>query len=90
VDRGFDPDTADPFRGLTAHADGGDAPVDLRGARSGHQPSDQASALRTRPWSGPALRTLFRAWTAIASSYRSDGPIGEPEYGTLHSRSAES
>jgi hypothetical protein len=90
VDRGFDPDVADPFRGLTAHVDGGDAPVDLRSARAGNQTSEQGSALRTRPWSWPAMRALFTAWAAIASSYRSDGPMGEPEDGTIDTRSAES
>ena len=36
------------------------------------------------------MRALFTAWAAIASSYRSDGPMGEPEDGTIDARSAES
>ena len=90
MDRGFDPDAADPFRGLTAHADGGDAPVDLRGAGASSQRPEQGSDLRTRPWSWPALRALFTAWVSIASSYRSEGRVGEAEDGTIHSGSTES
>jgi hypothetical protein len=90
VDRGFDPDAAEPFRGLTAHADRGHAPVDLPGARPGNSPSDHAAAVRTRPWSRHALRALFTAWAAIASSYRADAHMGEAEDRTVHSGSAES
>ena len=85
MDRGFDPDAADPFRGLTAHADGGDASVDLRSTRASHQQSEQGSAVRTRPWSWHAMRALFTAWAAIATSYRSEGPSREAEDGTIHS-----
>ncbi len=89
VDRGFDPDAADPLRGLTAHADGGHAPVDLVGARR-DSPSDHVAAVRTRPWSLHALRALFMAWVAIASSYRSEEHMAEAEDRTVHSGSAES
>ena len=88
MDRGFDPDAADPFRGLTAHAEDGDAPVDRRGVRANNQPSDEDSAARTRPWSWGAVRALFAAWVAIASSYRSEGPMVEAENDT-YSRSGE-
>jgi hypothetical protein len=36
------------------------------------------------------MRALFTAWAAIASSYRSDGPMGEAQDRTIHSGSAES
>jgi hypothetical protein len=90
VDRGFDPDVANPLRGLTAHGYDGDAPVDVLGTRPTDDPSAQAAAVRTRPWSSHALRALFTAWTAIACSYRSEGPMGEMDHGTVHSRRAES
>jgi len=90
VDRGFDPDAAEPFRGLTAHADGGHAPVDLLGARPTNSPSDQAGAVRTRLWSRHALRALFTAWVAIATSYDADAHMGEAEDRTVHSASTES
>jgi hypothetical protein len=82
VDRGFDPNAADPLRGLTAHAYGGDAPVDLLGV--------QAAAARTRPWSRGALRALFTAWLAIASSYRSEAHVGAADDGTVRSEGDES
>jgi len=46
--------------------------------------------VRTRPWSRHALRALFTAWAAIASSYRADAHMGEAEDRTVHSGSAES
>ena len=90
MDRGFDPDAADPLQGSTAHAYGGHAPAGLGGAGPTDSPSDQAAVVRTRLWSLHALRALFTAWAAIASSYRSDGPMGEAQDRTIHSGSAES
>ena len=90
MDRGFDPDAADPLRGLTAHVYGGDAPVGLVGALPAGAPSDRTAGERTRPWSLHALRALFLAWSAIASSYRSEAHMGEAEDRTVASESAES
>jgi hypothetical protein len=86
----LDPDAAEPIRGSTAHADGGDAPVDPPGARAGNSQSDQAVAVRTRPWSRHAQRALVTAWAASASSYHADAHIGEAEDRTVQSGSAES
>jgi hypothetical protein len=83
VDRGCDPDAADPFRGLTAHAYDSDAPVDLLGDRPGTQPSEQGTAVPTPPWSWRAMRTLLAAWAAIAASYRTAGPMGAAD-GSIH------
>jgi hypothetical protein len=90
VDRGFDPDAADPFGGLTAHASDGAAPVDLWGARPSDQPQPLHPSVRTRPWSWHAMRALFTAWVAIASSYRSEGPMDGADDDTIRSGSGES
>jgi hypothetical protein len=90
VDRGFDPDAADPLGGLTAHANNGDAPVDLLGARLSDQPSAQRSAVRTRPWSWQAMRALFTAWEAIASTYRSDASVDGVDDDAIRSGQPES
>ena len=73
MDRGFDPDAADPFCGSGAHEYDGAAPVDLQDARLSDLPTGPAAAVRTRLWSRHALRTLLTAWVAIASSNHSEG-----------------
>jgi hypothetical protein len=88
VDRGCDPDAADPFGGLTAHAYDSDAPVCLLGDRPGTQPSEQGTAVPTRPWSWHAISALLAAWAAIAASYRTAGPMGEAD-GSIHSAGGE-
>ena len=72
------------------HAYGGDAPVDLLGVRPTNSRSDHAAAVRTRPWSRGALRALFTAWLAIASSYRSEAHVGAADDGTVRSEGDES
>jgi hypothetical protein len=90
VDRGFDPDAAAPLQGSTAHAYGGHAPAGLGGAGPTDSPSDQAAVVRTRLWSLHALRALFTAWAAIATSYRSEAHMEETEDRTVRAGSAES
>jgi len=46
--------------------------------------------VRTRLWSRHALRALFTAWVAIATSYDADAHMGEAEDRTVHSASTES
>jgi hypothetical protein len=80
VDRGFDPEAADPSCGSGAHAHGGHAPVDLPDARLADHPSGHDGAVRTRLWSRYALRALFTAWVAIASNL-SEAPGSGTEHG---------
>jgi hypothetical protein len=80
VDRGFDQDAADPFRGSGAHAYRGHAPVDLPDARFTDRPSGPAGAVHARPWSRHALRALVTAWVAIASSNLSEAPGSGSEH----------
>jgi hypothetical protein len=77
VDRGFDPDAADPFGGLTAHADHGDAPEHRPAASPDDHPTQDGDAARARPWSRHAMGALLTAWTAIACSYRSHASISD-------------
>jgi hypothetical protein len=81
VDRGFDPDAADPICGSGAHSYDRAAPVDLPGARLADHRSGPAGAVRTRLWSRHALRALITAWVAIASSNLSEGPGSGTEHG---------
>jgi hypothetical protein len=46
--------------------------------------------VRTRLWSLHALRALFTAWAAIATSYRSEAHMEETEDRTVRAGSAES
>ena len=73
MDRGFDPDAADPFCGSGAHAYGRHAPVDRPDVRLADHKSGHDGAVRTRLWSRHALRALLTAWVAIASSSLSEG-----------------
>ena len=81
MDRGFDRDAADPFCGSGAHSYDRAAPVDLPDGRLADHPSGPAGAVRTRLWSRHALRALFTAWVAIASSNLSEGPLSGTEHG---------
>jgi hypothetical protein len=81
VDRGFDPDAADPFCGSGADAYGGHAPVDLPDARLTEHPSGSDGGVRTRLWSRRALRSLVTAWVALASSNHSEGPGAGTKHG---------
>jgi hypothetical protein len=90
VDRGFDPDAADPLCGLRAHTCRVDARVDLPGNRPTDHPSEHMESARMRPWSRHAMHALFAAWAAIARTYRSDGSLGGVEESTVHSGRTES
>jgi len=90
VDRGFDPDAADPACGSGAHAYGRHAPVNLPGARLADPPSGPAGAIRTRLWSRHALRALLTAWVAIASSNLSEGTGSGTEHGAADPERAAS
>ena len=79
MDRGFDPDAADPLCGSGAHANGRHAPVDFLDARLAENPAAHDDAVRTRLWSRHALRALITAWVAIASSNLAEGPGGDLE-----------
>jgi hypothetical protein len=90
VDRGFDPDAADPFCGSGALVYGRNAPVELPGARLADHPSGHGGAVRTRLWSRHALRALITAWVAIASSNLSEGPGSGTEHGAAELERAAS
>ena len=90
MDRGFDPDAADPFCGSGAHVYDWAAPVDLPNAHLSDHPSGPAGAVRTRLWSRQALRALLTAWVAIASSNLTEGPGSGNERGAADLEGAAS
>ena len=81
MDRGFDPDAADPICGSGAHSSDKAAPADIPDCRLADYRSGPDGAVRTRLWSRHALRALFTAWVGIASSNLSEGPGSGTEHG---------